>query len=574
LRALVRADELWLALLAAVVGVLAGLCVTAMTRGTLWAHRVLFALYNDGRLSGLAWIEPRRMMIVPTVGGLGLGLFGLVVARWMTRQPVDPIEANALHGGRMSVRDSVIVAVQTVISNSVGASVGLEAGFTQMSSALGSWLGGVFRVRREDLRILVGCGAGGAIGAAFDAPVTGAFYAFELVLGTYSLVNLAPVAIATVSAIGVTRFLGGVPPAVVLPVGDPLTLQALAPVAALGVGAALVAIGIMYCVTVTEGVFRRLPVPGYVRPMLGGVIIGGIGLISPSALSAGHMAMRIVFDGDLVPRRAFELLLLKAVASCVSIGSGFRGGLFFASLYLGVLTGSLFGDGMAWLGLVTLSPVSCALVGMGAVAVAVIGSPMTMVVLTLELTGDVRLTMAVLIASVLSLLTVRRLFGYSFATWRFHLRGESIRSAVDVGWMRSLSVQRMMRPEARTMDVGTSVGQARALFPLGSGQRIVLVDGAGRYAGILLIAELHGAGPGDADPVGSLAHYRDVMLTPGMNAREAVALFGQAEADALVVVEDRETRNVVGILTEQHTLRRYAEELDRTRRALSGEDRG
>ena len=101
--------------------------------------------------------------------------------------PVDPVEANALRGGRMSLRDSFIVGMQTLISNSCGASVGLEAGYAQVGSGLGSFLGQKLRLRRSDLRLLVGAGAAAAIGGSFGAPLTGAFYAFEVVLGSYSI---------------------------------------------------------------------------------------------------------------------------------------------------------------------------------------------------------------------------------------------------------------------------------------------------------------------------------------------------------------------------------------------------
>ena len=144
-----------------------------------------------------------------------------------------------------------------------------------------------------------------------------------------------------------------------------------------------------------------------------------------------HIGLLIIAEGD--------------VASAVSIGSGFRGGLFFASLFLGAMVGKFFaGVGLRRGEHVThaLSPVVCALVAMSSMAVAIVGGPLTMGFLALESTGSLPLTIAVLAACVISSLTVRRTFGYSFATWRFHLRGEAIRSAVDIGWMRNLTVGR------------------------------------------------------------------------------------------------------------------------------------
>ena len=134
-----------------------------------------------------------------------MGLLALALARWRPRRAIDPIEANALYGGRMSMLDSLVVCGQTLISAGVGASVGLEAGYTQMGSALASRIGRSFRLRRSDLRLLVGCGAAAAIGAAFNAPLTGAFYGIELVIGTYSVGILAPVVVASLTAVFVQR---------------------------------------------------------------------------------------------------------------------------------------------------------------------------------------------------------------------------------------------------------------------------------------------------------------------------------------------------------------------------------
>lgn len=571
IRALVRRDELWLVVLAALVGVAAGLFVVAMNTASMALHRVLFALSNDGRLSGVAHLEPARAVFVPAVGGLVLGLATLAITRLRPRRPVDPIEANALYGGQLSVIDSVIVVAQTVLSNGVGASVGLEAGYTQIASAFGSKLGRFLRVRRSDLRLLVGCGAAGAIASAFDAPLAGAFYAFELVIGTYTLVALAPVAAASVAAVLTCRLLGGdVAPALELALPSSIAPVDYLAIIALGMIAALVGIAVMRTVTLTESVFRQSGVPVWARPAIGGLAVGTLALSSPAVLSSGHSAMQIALNGQWAAPHAALLLVLKSLASAICIGSGFRGGLFFASLFLGVLLGTVFGDLLAFTaGVHSLPIVVCALVGMSALAVAVIGGPLTMAFLALETTGSLPLTIAVMVAAVVSSITVRRTFGYSFATWRFHLRGEAIRSAVDIGWVRNLSVGRMMRREIRTVRADTPLAKIRRDFPLGSAPRVVAVDGAGRYAGLASVSEIHARADADGKLADMLHHAKDVLF-PQANVRDAIARFEEAEADALAVV-DPETREVLGLLTEQYALRRYSEELDRARREVSGE---
>ena len=159
LRAIVRARELSVIVLAAVVGVIAGLAVAAMSGLVGLMHLIFFGLDPGERLSGRVSLDPLYAFLVPCVGGL---LFGLVTA-YTTRKrgtEVDPIEANALRGGRMSMRGSLIVAAQTVWSSGIGASVGLEAGYTQLTSGIASKIGQAFRLRRGDLRVLVGCGRG------------------------------------------------------------------------------------------------------------------------------------------------------------------------------------------------------------------------------------------------------------------------------------------------------------------------------------------------------------------------------------------------------------------------------
>jgi len=571
LRALVRADEIWLVALSAFVGIGAGLVVVAMEATAQLMHRALYLLGPGEFLSAMPSVPTLRALLVPSLGGLALGATGLALARWLPRRTIDPIEANALYGGRMSFVDSVIVVGQTVWSNGVGASVGLEAGYAQIGSAIASRLGRAFRVRRTDLRLLVGCGAAGAIAAAFNAPLTGSFYAFELVIGTYSLATLAPVVMAAICAVSVMRILSGAGDGFDIRVPTVIEAVDYVPILALGMLCALGGIALMRGVTVVEELFRRSRMPVWLRPALGGLVVGAMALVTPAVLSSGHSALRVALDAPYSLQQIGLLIVLKALASAISIGSGFRGGLFFASLFLGALVGKLFAGALALVTVVQALPaVICALVGMSALAVAVVGGPLTMAFLALESTGSLPMTVAVLAASVVSTITVRRTFGYSFATWRFHLRGEAIRSAVDIGWMRNLTVGRMMRREYRRVPIDMTLAAFRRDFALGSVARVVTVDAADCYAGILATSEAHAA-PETATKLSDVVHHRKTVLLPQMTIKEAVHMFETAESDELAVVDGADTMRVIGVLTEQYALRRYSEELEKRRRELSGE---
>ena len=571
LRALVRADEIWLTLLGALVGVLAGISVAAMTLCAQGLHEALFGLARGQRLSSAVSLDGIRAVAVLTVGGAAVGGFALLLARYRPRRAIDPIEANALYGGQMSIGDSVALVAHTLLSNGVGASVGLEAGYTQIGAAVASRIGRGFRLRRNDLRVLVGCGAAGAIAAAFDAPLTGAFYAFELVIGTYSLATLAPVVLAAICAVLTNQFIIGQEGGFALLVPSLVAPIDYIAILALGVVCALAGIAIMRAVTLTEDLFRRSGVPAWLRPAIGGLVVGLLALLSPQVLSSGHGALAVGLDAPYPMSQVALLLVLKAIGSAVSIGSGFRGGLFFASLFLGALLGKLFSAVVSLAPSLPLPPpIVCAIVGMSALAVAIVGGPLTMSFLALESTGSLPMTIAVLVASVVSSLTVRRTFGYSFATWRFHLRGEAIRSAVDIGWVRNLTVGKMMRRDVRTVRADTLLTAFRRDFPLGSASQVVAVDSADRYAGIVLLADAH-AENGKAERVADLLHFQNNVMLPQMTVKQAVAMFEQTESDALAVIDGPETRLVIGLLTEQHTLRRYSEELERRRRDVTGE---
>src|SRR5947209_5920476 len=293
LRAFVRAHETNLVFLALLIGIIGGLVVAAMRAIVEGMHVVLFDLEWGDRLSSQFRIDPLRAILVPGVGGLLLGGAFLVLSRFRPAREIDPIEANALHGGRMSFRGSVIVALQTVWSSGVGASVGLEAGYTQLASGLAASLGRAFHLRRADQRIMVGCGAAAAIAGAFGAPLAGAFYAFELVIGGYTPASLTPVGVAAVAGYFVTHGFAALSLGIgVGPVGDILGRD-LAIAALLGILAVLFGIAIMRGVTVCESWLAKTALWPPLRPALGGIGVGLLALLTPQVMSSGHGALDV-----------------------------------------------------------------------------------------------------------------------------------------------------------------------------------------------------------------------------------------------------------------------------------------
>jgi len=574
LRLLVRRSEVWLVAIATVIGAAAGLAQAAISTSAHGLQRLLFGLGPDERLSAATGTFGLWALGVPLVGGLLLVPVAYLVKR-SGRRMVDPIEANALHGGHLSFYDSLVITLQTIISNGFGASVGLEAAYAQMGGAFGSKLSAFLHARRSDMRLLLGCGAGAAIAAAFQAPIAGAFYAFELVIGTYTIAALAPVMAACIAATFISGWLtdshgtqlGGLPS---IDLGMFVALMGLAVVTA------ICSVALMLLVSETEKLFAKFRIPALVRPIVGGAVLALAVAFAPFVLSSGHGALQALLE---VPPTSLWLLMFmiiaKMLASAISLGSGFRGGLFFASLFVGALIGLAY-----FLVLERIAPGMiaddriAAFAGMTGLAAAVVGGPLTMVFLTLEDSGSLSLAITMLAVAAVSSVLIRQFFGYSFATWRFHQRGETIRSAHDIGLIRSLTVGRMMRRDIRTARAGMTVRTFRRDFPLGSAKQVVVIDDDDAYVGMALMPEIYALDEEMLDrPLEDFLALKETALTPEMTARQAAQQFEDQASDALVVVTDRRSNHLLGILSESYVLRRYAEELDKVRMDMSGLNR-
>ena len=575
----IRNSELWLTLVAGAIGVVIALGVAFTKQAVTEFHHLLFGVPFEEHISGVTLIEAWRILLVPSLGGLAYGIIAYLLWRWRPRDIVDAIEANALHGGRMSLSDSVRLTAMTILSAGVGASVGLEAAYTQLGAGIASRIGRLFHLRRGDLRNFVGCGAAAAIAAAFNAPLAGAFYAFELIIGSYTLATLVPVVIAAVMATLVTREIFGEQPIFIVYAHVDLIARHYLILAAIGLLAGALAIAAMLGVTYVEQGARRLSLPVWSRPAAGGLVLGLCALAFPQILGSGHGGiLHMIATGST----GYELWLLtglilaKAIGSAVSIGSGFRGGMFSSSLYLG----SLFGAACSLVihRLLPWAPPDeeiFVLAGMGAVAAGVVGAPMTMIFLVLESTTDFSATMGVTVAVVVAALVVRHLFGYSFATWRFHLRGVALHSPHDIGWLHELQVAKLMRRDFAVVPPDMPLGELCRQFPIGDGRRVFVVNERGGYEGYVDLVEAHGAAGldgGDRLLASDIARGAEHFLTPGQPVRETLDLFIASAAEILAVVDNPRDRRVLGYLIEAYALRRYYRELEARHREELGDE--
>ena len=567
LRRRLRASEAAFILLATFAGIAAGLLTIAQQSIAHSVQRLFYGV-SINRLSALGSIHHPWKLVALPIGGLAL----VLIVRWLDRRrvPIDVVEANALHGGRIPFADNLVISVQTLLSNGVGASVGLEAAYAQMGGGIASTFGQWFALRRNDLRILVGAGAGAAIGAAFGAPLTGAFYAFEIVIGAYTPAAIAPVMAAALAAASISRLFGADPYLIATTTGRAFSTCEYLAYAGLGSICALLGIVIMRLVTFTEQHVQASKKVSRWRQLIGGLLLIPIALASPQTLSAGHGALHM--DLALHPALTFLLivLLLKIAASVISLSFGFRGGLFFASLFLGSLVGQLFAGLVNLMGLgFTLDLNDAALVGMAALSVSIVGGPMTLAILMLETTHDFALMGVVITATLISSALTRELFGYSFSTWRLHIRGSAIRSPRDIGWMLDLTAKTVMRRDWVEIAEKTTIAELREKVPLGSTKKSVMTDGQGHYRGIVNTSAAFRADLNPNANVASIAILPQTMLFAETGMHEILKTFDRESVDELAVV-DADCR-VLGLVTEKYARRRYFDWIELSQREVFGE---
>lgn len=283
-----------------------------------------------------------------------------------------------------------------------------------------------------------------------------------------------------------------------------------------------------------------MPSPQWLRPAVGGVLVSALAAFVPQVLGSGHGAIQLTLDGNFTLPLLLLLLAAKLLASALSLGAGFRGGMFSALLFVGCSLGTVFVDLSTYLlPQLVAQHATLMMVGMGSVAAAVIGAPLTMMFLVLEGTGNFPLTVGMMVGVVFASTIVRLTFGYSFSTWRFHQRGLGIRSAHDVGWLADLTVGRLVRADPKTVPDMMPIEAVREKFPPGSAKRVFVVSETGAFAGALDIAVVHDAEPDEAldrHMAGDFVSDPGLFLLPFENVRTALTRFEEKEVEALPVL--------------------------------------
>ncbi|OGQ80750.1 MAG: hypothetical protein A2289_16020, partial [Deltaproteobacteria bacterium RIFOXYA12_FULL_58_15] len=405
---LLGGKTVYLMLLAALLGVGAGYGAILFQTLIDLVHRVGYpkgVLVND--LYALPWYQ---IVLVPAIGGALVGPLIYFFAREAKGHGVPEVmDAVAHRGGKIRRRVAAVKILASAISIGVGGSFGREGPIVQIGSSLGSSLGQLLHLEARELRLLVGCGAAAGIAATFNAPIAGAIFAIEVILGTSTISTFTPLVVASVVATAISRFHLGNTPAFRVPSYGLESPSELLLYLLLGVLCAFVGLAFSRGLYVVEDVWDKLPLHDTLKPIVGGAMVGCLGLVLPHVMGVGYETVEAVLasDNHIGLYLLLGLVAAKIVATHLSIGSGLSGGIFAPSLFIGAMAGGAFGVVVNYLLPGTVAPSGAyAIVGMAAVVSAAIHAPLSAILIVFEMTGDYRLILplmlAVLVASALS----------------------------------------------------------------------------------------------------------------------------------------------------------------------------
>ena len=578
LRRILRSDQLVLAVLAVVIG-------TAVAVGEILFRQLLsgvqfvFYGFSSSQLAALAadlawW----HLLLAPALGGLMIGL--LVRYATPNRAPLsvpDVMEACALRGGRMSPRAGLGAAVVSAASLGVGASTGREGPVVHLGATIGAWLAQRLRLSANLSRTLLGCGVAAAVAASFNAPIAGVFFALEVVIGHYALSAFAPIVLASVMGTIISRLHYGDFPAFILPQSyEIVSFLEFPAFALLGLVSAIVAVSFTKSIMLAGDSVAKLKLPAILRPAVGGLAIGAMAIIFPEILGVGYDTTDAALKALLPLWLLLALIVLKTAATAISIAFGFGGGVFSPSLFLGAMTGGAFGI-IATEAVPTLSSGHGAytLVGMGAVAGAVLGAPISTILIVFEMTGDYELTIAVMVAVVTASVVTEQTLGKSLFTWQLERRGISLRGGREIGLLSQIRVADVMKRDYVVVPPDATLPELQDRLKTARYGELFVLDDEHRLIGVVTITDLaHAEIPPDADPpptAAQLARADPPVLAAGDDVRKAMRLMDSAGESHIPVVEDRTDRRVVGFVHEHDVMLAYHRALLQARAEERGE---
>lgn len=529
-----------------------------------WGFLAAFGKVGHWLRDDLAGSGGTVQMLELAAGGLVFGLI-LHFLKWERfRNPAHVIVAVSENGGRLRARDGIVTSLADALSLALGAPVGRYGPAVYLGATIGSIFAQIFRLNQTSIRILLGCGVAGAISASFNAPIAGVIFAHEVIIGHFKLRAFAPITLASVSAVAVSRFhlveyvglkLWSVPHQIT-PGEYPVYLL-------IGLIAAVVSMAYMAGIMKVSQLAESLKVPVWIQPVLGGLIAGAVALWMPMVLGLGDRSLQAVLEQDVESpvlglRFLFLLGIAKLIASTCCLGLRYPGGAFTPAIFIGAMLGGCVGFLMP-----SLDYQISVLVGMGAMVSSVIGAPLAVILIVFELTENYQAATAVMVAVVASNAVVTRFFARSLFHRQIRYWGIEINRPPEQRIMALRSVSEITRRNFAFIGSEMTVGEARANKDFHPGRPTFVVDAGGRLVGHL---------PGDEwreanEKTAASEFIQDVPLV--LSQDESLwSGFEKAEKlneNWIGVVESEDSERLVGYVTKPDFLTAYRRAVQESR---------
>ncbi len=555
-------QHVYLSIVAILIGILGGYGAL-LFRYAIKATQFIF-YQNTGDFLTFAHTLPFYLKIaLPALGGLIVGPLVYFGAREAKGHGVPVVmEAVALRDGHIRPRVAFVTILASGITIGSGGSVGREGPIVQIGSSIGSTIGQLLKAPPLRQRTLVGCGAAAGLAATFNAPIAGALFAAEVILGEFGLATFSPVVLSSVTATTISRHYFGDFPAFIIPTYKLVSLWEFLFYPVLGVIVGLVSLLFILTVNKSEDLFDALKMPEYLKPALGGLMLGCMLIVWPNVFGVGYGSINLSLTNQLPFILLLSLVFVKILATSITVGSGGSGGIFAPSLFIGAMTGGFFGWAVhEYFPLITADSGAYALVAMGAVVAGTTHAPITAMIIIFELTSTYEIILPLMITCMLSTLITTSLKRDSIYTSKLARKGVEITQGWEQSVLRSLKVRDVASDHVVTVPEDMYLVDIVEMLKAENVSYLHMVGEDGRLSGIISFTDIRSAlqekGLEYLVIARDVATTNIISITPSDNIQDALYKMGRNGISHLPVVEEEDDRKIVGTLNKKDVMAVY-----------------
>ena len=562
-------EHTFLLFLAGALGVASGVMVVLFEWLVHHLHEFFFTNARAGYAEDSYFYAYFILALTPAVGGLIVGLLA-----WWFKMPGESASAaevmkwTAVDGGRVRKRTVWYRLLSTSVFLGSGGSGGREGPIAQVCGAMGSTIGQFLKFSSRRLRLLVGCGSAAGIAAAFNAPIAGVIFAVELVLADVNVISFLPIVISSVMATTTKRMIIGDIPVFTAPTYTLVSPWEILLYALLGVGCGLLSWIFFLTYFKAEEFFKnRVTLHPIVKPAIGGLAVGAIGVFLPGVFGSGFDEMDKILNGEMLWATALALIFFKIIATSISLGSGGAGGIFAPSLFIGCMAGGVFGYFAGYIFPFEVGSAGAyAMVGIGAVMAAVAHAPLTNIMMGYELTGNYQIILPIMTACIMSTYVMTRFSEESLYTEKLRRKGINLWRGRDLSVMDRMKVADVMRREFTTLAENTPFRKVMEHMATSRAGYFPIVDQESRLTGVISIQNvrefmLESADLADIVIAKEIATPDVITVMDTHNLNEAMESFALIDIDQLPVVGADNPHKVIGMISRMDVMTAYEKEV-------------